>query len=536
MTILRTKGILTAPRTPFLSNFQVAQSVPRYMMSRPINRLLVANRGEIAVRVIRSCREAGIHTIAIYSEPDRLAPHVRLADEAYLVGPAPASESYLNQATILDVAQRSRADALHPGYGFLSENAEFAEACASAGITFVGPPPEAIRAMGDKPTARALMAEAGVPMAPGTMEAVQDAGAAMTQAERVGYPVLLKAAAGGGGKGMRLVQSSEEMAGAFETAAREAAGAFGDGRLYVEKYLLQPRHIEFQILADTHANVVHLFERECSIQRRHQKVIEEAPSPIVDDSLRAKMGEAAVAAARSCGYVGAGTVEFLVDEDRRFYFMEMNTRIQVEHGITELITGVDLVREQIRIAQGQPLRHRQEDLSHRGHAIECRVYAEDPSANFLPDPGRLTRHLPPMGPGIRVDAGVDEGGEVLVHYDPMIAKLMVWGEDRDHAIERMKGALDEYEIGGVRTTIPFCQWAISSEAFVHGDVNTRFIETHFKPESLDSQTDESSRLAALAAALFAHSQSNGSVRTSSAGANNNGEWSRWIGRRRLSGD
>ena len=505
------------------------------MMTRSIKSVLIANRGEIAVRVIRSCRDAGIRTVAVYSEPDRLSPHVRLADEAYQIGPAPASESYLNADTILAVARQAGVDAIHPGYGFLSENAEFAEACGRAGLVFIGPPPAAIRAMGDKPTARALMAEAGVPMAPGSREAVRDASDALARARKIGFPVLLKAAAGGGGKGMRLVENADDMESAYAMASREALNAFADGRVYVEKFLQEPRHIEFQVLADAHGNVIHLHERECSIQRRHQKVIEEAPSPAVDDVLRVMMGEAAVAAAKSCGYVSAGTVEFLVDADGKYYFMEMNTRIQVEHGVTELITGVDLVQEQIRIAEGRPLRLRQEEVRITGHAIECRIYAEDPEANFLPDPGLISRHLPPAGPGVRVDAGVDEGGEVLVDYDPMIAKLMTWGEDREQAIRRMRRALDEYEISGVRTTIPFCRAVMDDDAFVNGTVSTRFVETQYDPESLVRTDEHSTRLAALAAALFAHSRRE-EIRAATAARNGaTGKTSTWRARRQTFG-
>jgi len=467
-----------------------------------IRKVLVANRGEIAVRIIRTCRELGIETVAVYSDPDRCSPHVRFADEAYAIGPAAAAESYLVQQKILDVAVRSGADAIHPGYGFLSENAAFAEACAEAGVIFIGPPPSAIRDMGDKTAARKLMEEAGVPMAPGTTDAVSDAEEGAAAATEIGYPVLIKAAAGGGGKGMRVVESADGFRRAMEMAQSEATSAFGDGRVFIEKYIQEPRHIEYQILADAHGTTIHLFERECSIQRRHQKVIEEAPSSILTPELREEMGAAAVAAAESCGYQNAGTVEFLVDADRNYYFMEMNTRLQVEHPVTEWITGMDLVEQQIRVAEGRPLEIRQDDLSIHGHSIECRVYAEDPASNFLPDPGPLHRHAAPSGFGVRVDAGVEEGGEVLIHYDPMISKLTSWGRDRDAAIRRMIRALDEYEVAGVQTTIPFCRFAVAHEAFRTGEFSTHFVDQHFAPDALTIDETSRDRLAALAATLF----------------------------------
>jgi len=468
---------------------------------RPIRKVLVANRGEIAVRVMRTCHEQGIATVAVFSEPDRTAPHVQLADEAYLLGPAPSSESYLKQDKILAVAQASGADAIHPGYGFLSENADFAEACAEAGVTFIGPSPEAIRAMGDKTAARTLMEKAGVPMAPGTPDAIADVEEAAAAAEDIGYPVLIKAAAGGGGKGMRIVREVGEIKRAVEMAQSEAQSAFGDGRVFVEKYIDQPRHIEIQILADMHGQTVHLFERECSIQRRHQKVVEEAPSPVVTPELRERMGQAAVEAAKACDYFGAGTVEFLVDSDRNFYFMEMNTRLQVEHPVTEWISGVDLVAEQLRVAEGRALTLTQEDLQIHGHAIECRIYAEDPASGFLPDPGPLHRHAPPAGPGVRVDAGVEEGGEVLIHYDPMISKLTTWGPTRQAAIRRMDRALAEYAIAGVRTTIPFCRFVMQHEGFRKGEMSTHFVDQEFTPEALRPTAEVLHRAVAVAAVL-----------------------------------
>jgi propionyl-CoA carboxylase alpha chain len=470
--------------------------------TRPIQTVLVANRGEIAVRVLRSCHERGLDTVAVYSTPDRSAPHVRLADEAYHIGPAEASASYLDQEKIIDVAHRSGADAIHPGYGFLSENADFAEACAEADVHFVGPPPEAIRAMGDKTAARRLMEEAGVPMAPGTTDAVANTEEGEEIAAEIGYPVLIKAAAGGGGKGMRIVHEPENFAGAMDRAQGEAESSFGDGRVFIEKYIEEPRHIEFQILADHHGNTIHLFERECSIQRRHQKVIEEAPSSVLTPAVRQEMGEAAVAAADSCGYRNAGTVEFLVDKDLNYYFMEMNTRLQVEHPVTEWVTGVDLVAEQLRVAQGEELGYTTDDLSINGHAMESRVYAENPASNFLPDPGPLKRHAAPSGFGVRVDAGVEEGGEVLIHYDPMISKLTTWGRNRTVAIDRMIRALDEYEVADMATTIPFCRFAMEHEGFRQGDFTTHFVDEEFDPDALALDDPERDELAALAATLY----------------------------------
>ena len=498
---------------------------------RPIRKVLIANRGEIAVRVIRTCREQGIETVAVYSDPDRSAPHVRLADEAYPIGPAAASDSYLVQEKILEVAHQSGADAIHPGYGFLSENADFAQACADADVTFIGPPPEAIRAMGDKTAARKLMDDAGVPMAPGTTDAVASVEEGEEVAANIGYPVLIKAAAGGGGKGMRVVESAEGFRRAMEMAQSEATSAFGDGRVFIEKYIQEPRHIEFQILADQHGNVIHLFERECSIQRRHQKVVEEAPSSILTPEVRDEMGEAAIAAARSCGYVNAGTVEFLVDADLNYYFMEMNTRLQVEHPVTEWITGIDLVAEQIRIAEGETLDYTSDDLSINGHSIECRVYAEDAAAGFLPDPGPLPRHAAPSGFGVRVDAGVEEGGEVLIHYDPMISKLTTWGRDRDAAIARMERALGEYEIAGVMTTIPFCQFAMQHEAFRQGQFSTHFVDDHFDPDVLQVDDPERDGLAAIAATLYYdETQTDEAPSIATNGASAHG--SAWVRRRR----
>ncbi|WP_412069501.1 acetyl-CoA carboxylase biotin carboxylase subunit [Rubrivirga sp. IMCC43871] len=469
-------------------------------MTRPIRKLLVANRGEIAVRVMRTCRDLGVATVAVYSDADADALHVRLADEAVGIGPAASSQSYLVGERVLAAAQATGADAIHPGYGFLSENAEFAAAVVEAGLIWVGPPPAAIRSMGDKTEARKLMAEADVPMAPGTPDAIDDPAEAERVAGGIGYPVLVKAAAGGGGKGMRVVERAADFAGAFERARSEAQSAFGDGRVYIEKYLVGPRHVEIQVLADAHGAVVHLFERECSIQRRHQKVIEEAPSAVLTPETRAAMGEAAVQAARACDYVGAGTVEFLLDSDGAFYFLEMNTRLQVEHPVTELITGVDLVAEQLRIAEGEPLGYGQADLQIWGHAVECRVYAEDVPAGFLPAPGPLLRHRPPSGPGVRVDTGVEEGDEVPVHYDPMVAKLCTWGRTRDEAIRRMDRALGEYDVAGIRTTIPFCRFVMRHPAFQSGHFDTGFVGEHFEPSAL-APPPHAERLALVAAGL-----------------------------------
>ena len=460
------------------------------------------------MRVMRTCKDLGIQTVAIYSEADRGALHVRMADEAYCVGEAPSRSSYLRMDKILDVALHSKVQAIHPGYGFLSENAIFAEKCSQAGVIFIGPPPDAIRSMGDKTTARLMMEKVGVPMAPGTPDAIQDASEAARIAEEIGYPVLIKAAAGGGGKGMRLVEAPEAFMAAIETAQREAASAFGDGRVFVEKYITQPRHIEFQILCDQYGTGVHLFERECSIQRRHQKVVEEAPSCVLTEEIRAKMGEAALKAAEACGYANAGTVEFLVDSELNYYFMEMNTRLQVEHPVTEMITGIDLVTEQLRIAEGMPLGYTQDDLEINGHSIECRIYAEDARNNFLPSPGPLLKHRAPAGPGVRVDAGVDDQGEIPIHYDPMISKLIVHAPTRIEAIHRMERALDEYIVAGVSTTIPFCQFAMGHDAFRSGNFSTHFVGTHFDGALLDT-TDEMMEYAAALVAVWHHSQSSG---------------------------
>ncbi len=443
------------------------------------SKILIANRGEIAVRIIRACREMGIATVAIYSEADRRALHVRLADEAVLVGPPPVAQSYLAVENILQAARDTGAEAIHPGYGFLSENAAFARAVRQAGLTFIGPPPEAIDAMGDKARARERMQAAGVPVVPGYQGQDNDA-VLVEKAEQLGYPVLAKAAAGGGGKGMRVVWQPGELMESLAAARREALHAFGDQRLILERYIPRARHIEFQVLADAHGHTLHLFERECSVQRRHQKIIEETPSPFLDPEMRAQMGGAAVAAAEAVGYQNAGTIEFIVDPARHaFYFLEMNTRLQVEHPVTELVTGHDLVQWQIRVAAGEPLSFRQADLSQRGHAIECRLYAEDPANNFLPATGPLLRFVEPKGPGVRIDSGVSSGDEITIHYDPLVAKLIVWAENRPAAIHRMLSALRETILLGVTHNGLFLQDVLSSSEFQAGDVSTTWIEDQF---------------------------------------------------------
>ncbi len=465
----------------------------------PIHKLLIANRGEIAVRIIRACREMDIRSVAVYSEADKQALHVRMADEAVAIGPAPASESYLNIGRVVDAARQAHADAIHPGYGFLSENDAFAQAVGDAGLIFIGPSPAAIHAMGDKVEARSRMQARGVPVVPGYQDASDDA--SLTRAAgRIGYPVLIKAAAGGGGKAMQVVREEKELAELAASARREAKNAFGDERLFLEKYVSNGRHVEFQVLADSHGNTLHLFERECSIQRRHQKIIEETPSPLLDVDLRAQMGAAAVEAARAVGYENAGTVEFIVDPTTRaFYFLEMNTRLQVEHPITEMVTGLDLVHWQIRIASGEALPFAQKDLSQRGHAVECRVYAEDPANQFLPSIGCLLKVVEPRGPGIRVDSGITTGDEVTTYYDPMLAKVIVHAETRDAAIRRMRAALREFVVLGVTTNLDFLQAVLTHPEFRAGRATTRFIEQHM--QDWEPATDTFAPQALIAAAL-----------------------------------
>ncbi len=470
---------------------------------KKINKILIANRGEIAVRIIRACRDAGIYSVAVYSDPDRTAYHVRLADEAYHLNGTTSAESYLVQEKIIDVARKCRAQAIHPGYGFLAENHQFAGLCRKSDIIFIGPTAETIRLLGDKLEARQTAARAGLPLAPASHQDVENIDQAASEAKEIGYPILIKAAAGGGGKGMRIVHDADQLVAALRMAASEASSAFGDKRVYIEKYIARPRHIEIQILADGHGNAVHLGERECSIQRRHQKVIEESPSAVVDEKLRAQMGEAAVSIARASGYMGAGTVEFLVDEDLKFYFLEVNTRLQVEHPVTEMVTGVDLVQEQFRIAAGDKLSVNQGDIRQRGHAIECRIYAEEASAGFIPSTGRLTAYREPAGPGVRVDSGFVADDEIPVFYDPLIAKLIVWGDDREQAISRTHRALAEYTVQGVETTIGFNKLAMENKAFREGRLSTHFIEEEF-PDLAASlrETEEELELSAMAAAII----------------------------------
>jgi len=493
-------------------------------------KVLVANRGEIAVRIIRACRELGIETVAVYSEADRHALHVRYADEAYLLGPAPSRESYLRADKILDVIRKSGADAVHPGYGFLAEREDFAAACLDLGLAFIGPKPSSIAAMGDKAEARATVIKAGVPVVPGT----EDVGNLtdddlLRVAPKIGFPLLIKATAGGGGKGMREVKNIEEMPLLLQSARREAESAFGDGDVYLEKLVEGARHIEFQIMADSHGNVIHLGERECSIQRRHQKLIEEAPSPFMDDELRAKMGSVAVKAAQAVDYVNAGTIEFLVDKDRNFYFLEMNTRLQVEHPITEMTTGVDIVAEQIRVARGRQLSYTQEQIQFNGHAIECRINAEDPYNNFLPSTGRITHSLLPTGPGVRVDTGVYPGFEITPYYDPMIAKLIVWGETRAQAILRMRRALEEYRIVGVRTNIPFHETRMDSHRFMGAQYDTRFVEERFSMDTERQGDDAHAEIAAVFATLAAHQEIERSAQIVRRGTRDASNW-KWVGR------
>jgi acetyl-CoA carboxylase, biotin carboxylase subunit len=470
---------------------------------RKIKKILIANRGEIALRVMRSAKEMGIKTVAIYSEADRNALHVRFADEAVCVGGPKSSESYLKGDVIIDVCKRLQVDAIHPGYGFLSENAGFARAVKEAGLIFIGPSPEAIELMGSKLAAKAAVATYNIPMVPGTDHAITDIEEAKKIATQVGFPILIKASAGGGGKGMRIVDNINMFEEQMQLAVSEATSAFGDGSVFIEKYIGSPRHIEIQVLGDTHGNIVHLFERECSIQRRHQKVVEEAPSTVLTPALRDEMGNCAVNVAKACDYVGAGTVEFLVDENLNFYFLEMNTRLQVEHPVTEQITGLDLVKEQILIAEGLPLGFKQEELKINGHSLELRVYAEDPANNFMPDIGRLETYKRPQGLGVRVDDGFEQGMEIPIYYDPMIAKLVTYGKDRQDAIEKMIRAIDEYQITGIETTLPFGKFVLQHDAFVSGNFDTKFIERYFTPEVLKPAPDlETQEIAVALAAML----------------------------------
>ncbi len=485
-------------------------------------KVLIANRGEIALRVIRACREMGITSVAVFSDVDRASLHVSAADEAYPIGAAAARESYLNSAKILEVAKRCGAKAVHPGYGFLSENSQFARACAEAGLKFIGPPPSAMELMGSKTRARQAMQSANVPFVPGSAKGLTLA-EAETLAPKIGFPVMIKAAAGGGGKGMRLVKTPQELKASYETAQSEAMRSFNDGEVYLEKFIENPRHIEIQVLGDEHGNMVYLGERECSVQRRHQKVIEEAPSAIVDEDLRRRMGQVAVQAAKSASYTNAGTVEFLLDAQRNFYFLEMNTRLQVEHPVTELVTGLDLVHLQLRIAAGEKLPFRQEDVRLRGHALECRIYAEDPENNFFPSPGKITRLQRPSGPGVREDSGVYEGWTVPLDYDPMLSKLIVHAEDRATAIARMRRALDEYFIGGIKTNLPLFRRILEHADFVAARIDTGFLDRSLaeRPET-DGASGKLADIAAVAAAIFAATAAPAANGTNGSGTNGAG--------------
>jgi acetyl-CoA carboxylase biotin carboxylase subunit len=493
-------------------------------------KILIANRGEIAVRIIRACRELGVQTVAVYSEADRSALHVRLADEAYPIGPSPARESYLRGDRLIDVARKSGAGAIHPGYGFLAEREDFARAVEEAGLSFIGPRPSAIAAMGDKAVARATVAAAGVPVVPGTEgEGNLSDEDIIRVAPSVGFPLLIKATAGGGGKGMREVMAAEDLPRLLQAARREAEAAFGDGNVYLEKLVTNARHIEFQIMADSHGNVIHLVERECSLQRRHQKLLEEAPSPFLDAELRRKMGDLACTAARAVDYLNTGTIEFLVDPDGAFYFLEMNTRLQVEHPVTELITGVDIVKEQLRIARGRKLRYTQDDIRINGWAVECRINAEDPYNNFLPSTGRLALIIPPTGPGVRVDTGVYPGFEISPYYDSLISKLLVWGETRGEAVLRMRRALEEYKILGVKTNIPFHQMLMASTRFMAGQFDTRFIEERFSMEDAEEGRARQPMIAAIMGTLVAHRQTQQASQIVRRGERDTSNW-KWVGR------
>ena len=479
-----------------------------------MKKILVANRGEIALRVMRSAREMGIQTVAVYSEADRNSPHVRYADEAVCIGPAASNQSYLRGDKIIEVCKELGVDGIHPGYGFLSENAAFARSVKEAGITFIGPSPEAMEMMGSKLAAKAAAKAYKIPLVPGTEEAISDVDTAREIAIEIGFPILIKASAGGGGKGMRIVERSEEFNEQLQLAISEATSAFGDGSVFIERFVTSPRHIEIQVMADTHGNCVYLFERECSIQRRHQKVIEEAPSAVLTPELRKAMGECAVLVAKACDYVGAGTVEFLIDDKLNFYFLEMNTRLQVEHPVTELITGKDLVKEQIRVARGEVLSFKQEDLTINGHALEVRVYAEDPANNFLPDIGNLSVYQLPLGNGVRVDGGFEEGMDIPIYYDPMISKLIVHAEDRNAAISKMIRAIDDYQVAGIETTLSFCRFALQHEAFVTGDFDTNFVKHFFKPEYLERlASEEELEVAAIFAAWDRENSQQSTVQT-----------------------
>lgn len=467
-----------------------------------MQKILVANRGEIALRIMRTIRKMGIKSVAVYSEVDRHSPHVLFADEAVCLGPAPSNQSYLNGDKIIAFAKELKVDGIHPGYGFLSENADFAQKVEDAGIIFIGPSPEAMRIMGSKLAAKEAVKKFNIPMVPGIDKAIEDVDLAIEISNKIGYPVLIKASAGGGGKGMRIVENAAEMQEQMERAISEARSSFGDGSVFIEKYVTSPRHIEVQIVADNFGNIIHGFERECSIQRRHQKVVEETPSAIITPELREKIGDAAVMVARSCNYTSTGTVEFLMDDKLNFYFLEMNTRLQVEHPVSEMITGLDLVEQQIRIARGQELGFTQKDLVLNGHAIELRVYAEDPFNNFMPSIGTLTRYEKPVGDGIRVDDGYEEGMSIPIYYDPMIAKLVVHGKTRTEAIQKMLQAIKEYKIEGVMTTLPFGTFVFEHEAFFSGKFDTHFVKNYFTPEKIKEKQKANAAIAAIVALKY----------------------------------
>ena len=490
-------------------------------------KLLIANRGEIAVRVIRACREMGISPIAVYSEVDAHALHVRMADAAYPIGPAPAAESYLRIDRLLDAAHKFGAEAVHPGYGFLAENAAFAQACADAGVVFVGPPPAAMRDLGLKTEARKLMQAAGVPVVPGTLEPLGSIDEVRQAAQQVGFPVALKAVAGGGGKGLRMVSDPNQLEASFRQAMSEAGAAFGDASVYLERAIERPRHVEVQVLADEHGQCIWLGERDCSIQRRHQKVLEESPSPAVGPELRERMGEVAVRAARAAGYTNAGTVEFLLAPDGSFYFLEVNARLQVEHPVTEEVTGIDLVREQLRIAAGERLGYEQYAIQRRGYAVECRIYAEDPSAGFMPSTGRLLGYRPPSGPGVRVDSGVEEQAEISVYYDPMIAKLIVYAADRQRGLDRMARALSEFLVLGVRTSVPLHRWLMAHPDVRSGDVDTAWLERKWSPAVAQELEQADLEMAAVAAALLAETAQRSAAVVAAPAPSSDGARSAW---------
>jgi len=485
-----------------------------------MHKILVANRGEIALRVMRTARAMGIGTVAVYSEADRHAPHVKYADEAVLLGPAPSSESYLVMDKVIAAAKSTGADGIHPGYGFLSENSEFANKIAAEGIIFIGPGQKAIETMGSKLAAKDAVRAYDIPLVPGIDEAISDPKKAKMIAKEIGFPILIKASAGGGGKGMRVVESEDVLEEQMNRAISEALSAFGDGSVFIEKYISSPRHIEIQVLADSHGNVVHLFERECSIQRRHQKVVEEAPSAVLTPELRERMGEAAIKVAKSCKYEGAGTVEFLLDSDNNFYFLEMNTRLQVEHPVTECITGVDLVAEQIKVARGEKLSFTQDDLKINGHAVELRIYAEDPLNDFLPSIGILETYIRPTGEGVRLDDGYEQGMEIPIYYDPMIAKLITYADTRTAAIQKMKLAIADYKIVGLETTLPFGKFVMENEQFISGDIDTHFVKKYYSPEALLKGQNAEKSLAAEIAIKYYQEQKNKLCVT----ANESDEW------------